>query len=68
MKVRITESVAGVEFSFAAGQEIDLPKDQAEAMIACGHAVRCATSSKASAALDDARKRSSPRGTQKASK
>jgi hypothetical protein len=70
MKVRMLVSIAGVEFSFAAGQDVDLPDDQAKAMIACGHAtaIHRTTSSKAAAALHQARERSRPRGARKGSK
>jgi len=43
VKIRLITSVAGTEYTFAAGQEVDAPESIARDLIQGGHAVPVAT-------------------------
>lgn len=38
MKIKMTVSVAGIDFSYAAGEEVDAPQHIAEDMLRAGYA------------------------------
>ena len=64
MRVRILESVVGPRFAWRAGDELDLPPDEAKRLLKAGSAERVETTEAAAAPETTARRtrRVQPRG------